>query len=302
MSSLGAVPYGRYRLLESLGSGTITEAFKAKSFGVEGFEKTLVIKRVLPAYGRHQRFIDAFVREAQLAVRLSHANVVQIVDLGRVEEMSPPSYFTACEYVAGIPLSRLSSQLWQNAAGPSIELCLYVAAELSKALDHAHRRRDEKLRPLGIVHGDLSPSNVLISWEGEVKLADFGVVRALGEVADVARHALELKLPYTSPEHARGEPITTSSDVFGLGSLAYELITGTNPFRAASAEESRRLIAEPNAPPLEELRRDAGAELSRVIARALMQAPGDRFASAAELHEELLAQVYSYSGRFSSNE
>ncbi len=302
MSSLGAVPYGRYRLLESLGSGTITEAFKAKSFGVEGFEKTLVIKRVLPAYGRHQRFIDAFVREAQLAVRLSHANVVHVVDLGRVEETSPPSYFTASEYVAGIPLSRLTSQLWQGGASPPIELCLYLAAELSKALDHAHRRRDEKLRPLGIVHGDLSPSNVLVSWEGEVKLADFGVVRALYQVPETAQVALDQKLVYTSPEQAQGEPITASSDLFALGVLTYELVTGKNPFRGSSAEESRSLVADAKAPALDELRPDAAPELSRLIARALAQKPSDRFATAAELHEELLAQVYSYSDRFAASE
>ena len=300
MSSSGAVPFGRYRLLEGLGSGSMSEAFKAKSFGVEGFEKTLVIKRVLPAFARHQRFIDAFVRHAQLAVRLSHANVVQLVDLGKVEDTAPPSYYTASEYVAGMPLSRLIAQ--RTEGGFPVELCLYIAAELSKALDHAHRRRDEKLRPLGIVHGDLSPSNVLVSWEGEVKLADFGVGRALFEVTETAERAILAKLPYTSPEQARGDAVTSSSDLFGLGSLLYELFTGKNPFHADSAEAIRKHVTEAVMPPFEELCPNLAPEIGALIARALAVEPSARFASAAELHEQLLAQLYSCSGRFAASE
>src|SRR5688572_9208228 len=148
----------------------MAEVFRAKSYGVEGFEKVLVIKRILPKLAREPKFVEMFVREAKLSVRLSHANVVQVFDLGRVSD----ALFIAMEYVHGLDLATLLA--WHRRRGKSlpVSVAAYVAAEVAKGLDHAHRRRDEQLRPLGIVHRDVSPQNVLLSFEGEVKVTDFG--------------------------------------------------------------------------------------------------------------------------------
>ena len=160
--------FGRYRLLERLGEGGMAEVYKAKSFGVEGFEKVLVIKRILPKLAEHSKFVDMFVHEAKLAVRLSHANVVQVFDLGRVDHPGgePTSYFIAMEYVPGLDLATLLARCRRQKISVPLGMAAFITAEVAKALDHAHRRRGEQSRPLGIVHRDISPQNILLSWEG----------------------------------------------------------------------------------------------------------------------------------------
>jgi serine/threonine protein kinase len=151
-------------LLERLGEGGMAEVFKAKSFGVEGFEKVLVIKRILPALAAHPKFVDMFVHEAKLAVRLSHANIVQVFDLGRVDHPTgePTSYFIAMEYVPGSTSPRSSCACRRQQDPGPLGMAVFIAAEVAKALDHAHRRRDEQVaNPLGIVHRDISPQNIL---------------------------------------------------------------------------------------------------------------------------------------------
>ena len=176
-----ALGYGRYRLLGRIGAGRITEAFKAKSFGVEGFEKLLVVKRVHAGLASDATFLQGFVREAKLAVRLSHANVVQVFDLGRVESTDGVSYFMATEFVAGVDLDWLLESAALARRALPVAMCVYVAAEIAKALDHAHRRRDERMQSLAAAHANLTAHNVLISWDGEVKVSDFCVARALTE-------------------------------------------------------------------------------------------------------------------------
>ena len=297
--------YGRYVLLERLGRGSLAEIFKAKSFGVEGFEKTLVVKRLLPELAADDRFVQSFVRHAKLAVRLSHANVVQVFDMGRVDEASGASYFLAMEWVAGRDLASLLDRLRRGAALSEIGLCLYVAGEVAKALDHAHKRRDEQLRPLGIVHGDVSPRNVLLSWEGEVKVSDFCIARSLYEVRHPSREELSLlagKVGYASPELVAGAEVGPASDVFSLGTLLYELLAGAHPFAAASQAETAQRVREARHRPLAELRPDVPTEVQALVERALAKDPGHRFGSAAELYEEILARLYSSGARFGAAE
>lgn len=297
--------YGRYQLLESIGRGSIAEVFKAKSFGVEGFEKTLVVKNIVPELARDSAFIEAFVREAKLIVRLSHANIVQVFDLGRVDEPAGPSYFMAMEYVAGIDLATLYARLREQKREPPVELAVYVASEVSKALDHAHRRRDEQLRPLGIVHGAVAPHNVLLSWEGEVKVSDFGIARALHDAYRAGARALPLlseRIMYMSPEQLRGDAVGASSDLFSLGALLYEILAGSHPFAAATAQEVRAKIVEARFEPLDRVRADLAPELVTLVHRALSVQPEARFDGAARLYEDLIAYLYASGAHFGAGD
>ena len=169
--------FGRYQLLEHLGRGGMADVYKAKSFGVEGFEKVLVIKRIVADLALHDEFVDMFVQEAKLAVRLSHANIVQVFDLGRIElgVDEAPGYFIAMEYVDGVDLATVLKQLRRDEQPVPLGLAVFVAAEIAKALDHAHRRRGDGGHALGIVHRDISPHIVMLSWDVDVKVTDFGI-------------------------------------------------------------------------------------------------------------------------------
>jgi serine/threonine protein kinase len=299
--------FGRYALLEKIGHGGMAEVFRAKSYGVEGFEKVLVIKRILAKLASDPRFVEMFVREAKLSVRLSHANVVQVFDLGRVGD----ALFIAMEYVQGVDLATLLARIRRRGSQVAFSTAAYVAAEVAKGLDHAHRRRDEQLRPLGIVHRDVSPQNVLLSYEGEVKVTDFGIAKALGD-PDISpleedeprtdgKIAIRGKFAYLSPEQANGQPVDARSDIWALGVVLYEMLAGSNPFAAPTVFETLRRVRSAEAPPLALARPDAPKELVAIVAKALALAPADRYADAARMHDELLAYLYTSGERFGAH-
>jgi serine/threonine protein kinase/tetratricopeptide (TPR) repeat protein len=300
--------FGRYRLLERLGEGGMAEVFKAKSFGVEGFEKVLVIKRILPKLAEHNKFVDMFVHEAKLAVRLSHANIVQVFDLGRVEHggAEPTSYFIAMEYVPGLDLATLLSRCRKQKIPLPFGMAVFITAEVAKALDHAHRRRDEQSRPLGIVHRDISPQNILLSWEGEVKVTDFGIAKAKDSIIDEEESEsrpgrVRGKLAYMSPEQSQAQRLDGRSDIFSLGTVLYEMIAGSNPFVAPTHFETLRRVQASEYPPLELLRADTPRPLVEIVSKMLAKAADDRFADAGRLHEQLLGYFYATGERFGSN-
>lgn len=300
--------FGRYQLLERLGEGGMAEVFKAKSFGVEGFEKVLVIKRILPELAKQPRFVDLFVHEAKLAVRLSHANIVQVFDLGRVDhgDREAPSYFIAMEYVAGLDLATLLARCRKRNNLVPFGMAVFLTAEVAKALDHAHRRRDEQGRPLGIVHRDISPQNILLSWEGEVKVTDFGIAKARDSLFEedvvISRPGrVHGKLSYTSPEQAEGRPLDSRSDLFSLGTVLYEMLAGNNPFAAPTTRETARRVAAGEYPPLELLRPDTPIALVEIVDRLLRKDVSARFSDAGKVHEHLLGYFYASGERFGSN-
>ncbi|MCS6898599.1 MAG: protein kinase [Myxococcales bacterium] len=301
--------FGRYRLLSKLGEGGMAEVFKAKSFGVEGFEKIVVIKRILPRLARYKSFVDMFIREAKVVVRLSHANVVQVFDLGRVDGVSPeepPSYYMAMEYVAGMDLATLLERCKAAGIRPPPGLAIYIAAEVAKGLDHAHRRCDERNVPLGIVHRDISPQNILLSWEGEVKVTDFGIAKARDSLEDTLEDSrvrlIKGKYSYMSPEQARGDDLDQRSDLFSLGTVLYEVLSGANPFRAAEPLETLRRVREAEFPPLSLVASELSPELTELVARAMAPLPIHRFKDAAHLHEALLTHAYQTSLRFGASD
>ncbi|WP_437734269.1 serine/threonine-protein kinase [Sorangium sp. So ce1335] len=301
--------FGRYRLLERLGEGGMAEVFKAKSFGVEGFEKVLVIKRILPRLAEQGRFVDMFVHEAKLAVRLSHANIVQVFDLGRVDHPNgdPTSYFIAMEYVPGLDLATLLARCRRAKRPIPLGMAVFMTAEIAKALDHAHRRRDEQSRPLGIVHRDISPQNILLSWEGEVKVTDFGIAKATQsmteeEVGEKRAGRIRGKLAYMSPEQSRAGAIDGRSDLFSLGTVLYEMLAGSNPFAAPTAFEVMRRLQASEYPPLALVRPDVPRPLVDIVSTMLARNAEDRFPDAGRLHEALLGFFYATGERFGAND
>jgi serine/threonine protein kinase/tetratricopeptide (TPR) repeat protein len=319
--------FGRYRLLERLGQGGMAEVFKAKSYGVEGFEKVVVIKRILPELAKSKEFVEMFIHEAKLAVRLSHANIVQVFDLGIAplgagtgggpgesgeRAAGAPgddvgAYYMAMEYVHGFDLATLLARVRRGHVTLPLDMCVYIAAEVAKGLDHAHRRRDEQLRPLHIVHRDVSPQNVLLSLEGEVKVTDFGIAKARGaiednQLTDTKARKLQGKFGYMSPEQARGESVDARSDLFSLGVILYESVAAVNPFSAQTTFETLRRVQAGEYPPVELLRPDVPREFVAILATAMARDPIGRYQDAGKMYEALLAFLYSHGRRYGAHD
>jgi serine/threonine protein kinase/tetratricopeptide (TPR) repeat protein len=290
----------------------MAEVFKAKSYGVEGFEKILVIKRILPELSRRQDFVDMFIHEAKLAVRLSHANIVQVFDLGKAPTGEPSAatahdaYYIAMEYVHGLDLASVLARSRRQQLALPIPMSAYVASEVAKGLDHAHRRRDEQMRPLGIVHRDVSPQNVLLSFEGEVKVTDFGIAKARetvrGDDEDEDTKRLRGKFGYMSPEQSRGERVDARSDLFSLGTVIYECVTGVNPFSAPTTFETLRRVQAGEYPPVTLLRPDTPPELVAILEKAMAKNAADRYADAGRMYEALLAFLYGQGSRYGAHD
>lgn len=276
--------FGKYRLLEQLARGGMAEVFRAKSYGVEGFEKTLVIKRILPELCRNSKFVDMFVNEAKIAVTLSHANIVQVFDLGREGD----SYFIAMEYVPGFDLATVFAKGQQVGLPFPVDLAVLVALEIAKALDYAHRRLDEDEQPMHIVHRDVSPHNVLLSHEGDIKLTDFGIAKArTGVEEDMESGVLKGKYAYMAPEQANGREVDARADLFALGTVLYEAIAGWNPFSRDSSLESLKAVRRGEAPPLRQVNPDVPEGLSRIVSLAMSPGIESRHPSASLLCEDL---------------
>lgn len=287
----GKVPvvYGKYQLLEQLARGGMAEVFKAKAHGVKGFEKTLVIKRILPELSENPSFVEMFVNEAKIAVTLSHANIVQVFDLGRAED----TYFIAMEYVAGMDLASVF-KLCDRAKQPMpIGLAVYVVSELAKGLDYAHRRRDAEMRPLHIVHRDVSPPNVLLSYEGEVKLTDFGIAKARTLAQTVTEVGIvKGKYAYMAPEQLEGGMVDARADIFAAGTLLFKALSGVNPFLDRSVYDTLQRIRAEDVPSVREFAPELPEEVDALLRRAMARDPEDRFESAGTFQEELIHFLY----------
>ena len=212
--------YGRYLLQRRLGRGGMAEVFRASVDGPGGFSRTVAIKRILPEYSRDAWFARMIADEARIVSRLAHPNVVQVLETGQIDD----SWFIAFELVDGLDLFALLQQTYGRGKALPHALAAYIVSEVAAALDHAHSRRDEAGEPLGIVHRDVSPQNVLLSWVGEVKLGDFGIARAIARSSETQAGTIKGKIYYMSPEQARGERVDHRSDLFSAGILLYELL------------------------------------------------------------------------------
>ncbi|MCE9572604.1 MAG: protein kinase [Deltaproteobacteria bacterium] len=269
--------FGKYHVLERIAQGGMAEVYKVKTVGIAGFEKIQALKRILPAAAREGRFIRSFVDEARIAVELNHRNIVQVFDFGKADG----ELYLAMELIEGKDL-RTALELAQERTVPlPVPTACYVIGEVGAGLDYAHRKTDVTGRPLGIVHCDVSPANVMLSEDGYVKILDFGVARASFASA-VEQRRLRGKPRYMAPEQTRGETPTPATDVFALGIVAWEVLTGLPLFDGADLKAILAAVRRADAPRVDRLNPEVPAELARAVAIALNADPASR-GTAADL-------------------
>jgi len=266
----------------------MAEVFRAESAGVEGFKKTVAIKRVLPHLAEKKQFIGMFLDEARLSANLSHSNCVQVFDIG----MGDNTYFIVMEYVDGADLKALiEAQRKQNRPFPVQEASL-ICLKICEGLEYAHNCKDSKGRDLHIVHRDMSPPNVLITRHGEVKIVDFGLAKANSQLERSEPGIIKGKFGYLSPEAAHGQSVDLRTDVFAVGIILWEMLAGRRLFLGESDLETVRQVQAANIPPISQFNPYCDAEVEAVLARALARDPDKRYQAARDLGRELAALMY----------
>ncbi|MCC7344799.1 MAG: serine/threonine protein kinase [Deltaproteobacteria bacterium] len=278
------VQFGRYLLVDKIASGGMAEIFRAKLVGVEGFEKNVVIKRIHPFWSERRDFITMLVDEAKLLVHLNHPNIVQVYELGREGE----TYFIAMEFVEGVDLRQLQNRLKALGRRMPPEIAAAVVLESLQGLHYAHERSLKERGRLGIVHRDVSPQNILLSFEGEVKVTDFGIAKAMTQTHETQTGVLKGKYAYMSPEQAVGAPLDARSDLFACGIVLYELLFERRLFAGKNDLETLENVRRAQVPWPED---DEGVfpGLREVLDKALQARPQDRFATAEDFAEALEA-------------
>jgi serine/threonine protein kinase/tetratricopeptide (TPR) repeat protein len=269
--------FGKYHVLEKIAQGGMAEVYKVKTVGIAGFEKVQALKRILPHSAREPRFIRSFIDEARIAVELTHRNIVQVFDFGKADG----ELFLAMELIEGKDLRAAMADASARDHRCPAAVAAYIVAEVAAGLDYAHRKADIYGTQLGIVHCDVSPSNVMLSTDGYVKILDFGIARASFASA-LERRRLRGKPRYMAPEQTIGEPATAASDVFALGIIAWELFTGTPLFRGGDIKQVLEAVRRVNPPPIDRLAPSVPAEIVAGVAKALSREPAAR-GTAADL-------------------
>jgi len=287
--------FGRYLLMKEVGAGGMASVYEALSFGEKGFTKKLALKKILPHQKLNKRFTDMLYDEARLAVELHSPNIVQTLDFGKVGE----EYYIAMEYIDGISLNDLQKEFYKSNKDIPDEIILFAISEIAKALHYAHTYKDEKGKPLEIVHRDVSPHNILIPYDGEVKLADFGIAKASINFAHTQSGLLKGKVAYMSPEQARGEALDGRSDIFSLGLVLFEIITGHLIFKG---DEMISILNE-----LQKEKIDIKSRLNEVpekyrhvLKGSLALTKEDRYQSALEMHLDLVELLREIDPDYSS--
>ncbi|MCB9760872.1 MAG: serine/threonine protein kinase [Alphaproteobacteria bacterium] len=280
--------FGKYYLVDKVAVGGMAEIFKAKTFSTAGFEKLQVIKRILSHLSDNEEFVSMFIDEAKISVSLQHANLVQIYDFGKIHE----NYFIAMEWVDGKDVKQILRKLAQKRKLLPEEFAVFLAHEICKGLDYAHKKTNLQGEPLGIIHRDMSPSNVLVSYSGEVKVADFGIAKAEMSQYNTKDGVLKGKFEYMSPEQARGEEVTQQSDLFSVGIILYEMLTGRRLFKSDNEIKTLEKIKSVAIRPPSALNPNIPQRLDDLVMRALTAEPADRYQDAREFQQELLEYMY----------
>lgn len=275
--------FGPYLVYERLGVGGMATVHRAKERGIEGFERQVALKRLLPHLAEDEQFVRAFVREAKLASMLTHTNIVQLFELGRVDHV----YFISMELIEGRDIRKLLRQARRITGPPPTDVVVSLLIEICDALDYAHTRCDDNGDPLGLVHRDVSPSNIIVTRGGHVKIIDFGIAKANTIHMRTATGRVKGKMAYMAPEATRGETLDARSDIFSAGVVAHELLTARPLF--ATKNDYQTLMRVQNAPvaPPSTYNQSCSPELDAIVLKALAKSPDERFESAAAMRDAL---------------
>jgi len=277
------VRFGKYYLLDKVAVGGMAEIFRAKSFGHSGFEKVVVIKRILSQFAHNDEFVEMFIDEAKLSVELTHPNIVQIYDFGKIDD----SFFIAMESVQGKDLRSVLRRLAERSEYMPHEVAAFIAHELACGLDFAHKKTDHIGLPLNIVHRDISPSNALISYGGHIKVVDFGIAKAESASDATESGVLKGKFQYMSPEQAMASPVDHRSDVFSLGICLWEMLTGNRLFKRKTGLESLDAIRSGEVPTPSSFNPSVPEELEQICMHALSPDIGQRYQEACHMQADL---------------
>jgi serine/threonine protein kinase len=289
--------FGPYRLVRRIAVGGMAEVFLAKSEGVAGFEKYCALKVIHPDFASDETFAQMLIEEAKIAVSLSHANIAQVYELGQLEG----TYYIAMEYVEGADLFRILQRLGEQRALVPFDIATYIGQQVATGLHYAHSQLDEARRPRQIVHRDISPQNVLLSYAGEVKIVDFGIAKAADSRRQTEVGVIKGKYRYMAPEQARGGRVDHRTDIFAAGAILWEVLTGRPLYTEERAEALLQLVREAEVPLPSQLRPDLPTALEQIVLRALARRPEDRWSSALEFQGRLTAFLSSYAPDFTAD-
>ena len=284
------IRFGQYVLLEKIATGGMAEVWKARMRGVEGFQKIVAIKKILPHLSDNQDFIGMFIDEAKFAAQLNHNNIIHIYDLGKIQS----SYYIAMEYVDGSDLKTILKRSEERNHPLSPELALFIASKIASALDYAHRKRDFEDQEMGLVHRDVSPQNVLISEEGDIKLCDFGIAKAASQASHTQAGALKGKLQYMSPEQAWGRSIDRRSDIFALAAVLFEMLTNRKLFSGESEMSILEQVREARVTAPSQFNDEVTPQIDAIVLKALEKDPANRYQTAGEMARDLDSVLYSF--------
>ena len=291
------IAFGKYTLLERISHGGMAEVFRARTLGEAGFERIVAIKLLLPQVAMDEEFVTMLIDEAKIAGQLSHANIAQIFDLGRADDR----YYIVQEYVPGRDLRAILRHLSDRNERLSLAQCCHILLKVCEGLDYAHNKRDAA-GPLNLVHRDISPQNVIASYEGEIKLIDFGIVKAEGRATRTLAGLVKGKFAYMSPEQLRGLPVDRRSDVFACGIVLHELLTGEPLFKRGTEFETLRRARYADIEAPSKVNPEVPPELDRIALKGLARHVDDRYQSALQFRDELWEFVRSHGCFYTRNE
>ncbi|AEI69068.1 serine/threonine-protein kinase [Corallococcus macrosporus] len=277
------IPFGKYLLLDRINIGGMAEVWRGKQFGASGFERLVAIKRILPNIAEDDEFISMFIDEAKISVQLTHANIASIYELGNIVG----SYFISMEYIPGKDMRAIFDRCRKKGEPAPVPLVAFCVSKMCEGLDYAHRKKDGMGRDMNIVHRDISPQNVLISYEGEVKVIDFGIAKAAGKATKTQAGILKGKFGYMSPEQIRGLPLDRRSDVFAIGVCLYEMLTGERLFVGDSDFSVLEKVRKAEVPSPSTYTRRIPEALERIVLKALAKDVDERYQYASELGDDL---------------
>lgn len=281
----------RYTITERLDHGGMAEVFRGVAESMEGFKKSVAIKRILPNLTKNQKFVSMFLDEARLSLFLQHANIVQVFDISRTPDNA---YFLVMEFVDGCNLKSLIERQKQKSRRIEIAHTIYIMMECCKALNYAHfLDHPETGEPLGIVHRDISPPNILLSKNGEVKLVDFGLAKANSQIESTDEGVVKGKFSYLSPEAASGLEVDHRADVFAVGIILWEMFTGRRLFFGETDYQTVELVRQARVPSIAALNPEVEPELENIVRKALAKDANDRYQNAADLADALAQYLFS---------